>query len=45
MGDVLALNVVDDDIADFIPNVWGRVDKEEEVPTVKCLLHRAAEWY
>jgi hypothetical protein len=42
-GDVLARNVVDGDITDFIPSVRG-VDEEEEVPTIKCWLHRAAEW-
>jgi hypothetical protein len=42
-GDVLAWNVINGDIADFIPSVRG-VDEEEEVPTVKCWLHRAAEW-
>jgi hypothetical protein len=42
-GDVLAWNVVDGDIADFIPSVRG-VDKKEEVPAVKRWFHRAAEW-
>jgi hypothetical protein len=40
-GDVLAWDLVDGDITDFIPTV-PRVDKEEEVPAVKCWLHGTA---
>jgi hypothetical protein len=40
-GDVLARDLVDGDITNFIPSAW-RVDKEEEVPSVKCWFHGAA---
>jgi len=41
-GDVLARDLVDGDITGFKPSVW-RVDEEEEVPSVKCGFHGAAE--
>jgi hypothetical protein len=37
-GNVLSWDLVDRDIANFIPHVW-RVDKEKDVPAIKCRLH------
>jgi len=42
-GNVLSGDLVDRDVANFVPRVW-RIDKEKEVPAVKCGLHRAAIW-
>jgi len=40
---VLSRDLVDRDVANFVPRVW-RIDEEKEVPAVKCGLHRAAIW-
>ena len=37
-GYVLSWDLVDCDVANFIPHVW-RVDKEEDVPAIKRWLH------
>jgi hypothetical protein len=42
-GDILARDLVDGDITNFVPGV-RRVDEEKEVPAVKCRFHRAAVW-
>jgi hypothetical protein len=39
-GDVLSRNLVDGDVADLVARIWG-VDKEEDIPAVKCWLHGA----
>ena len=37
-GNVLSWDLVDSDVANFIPHVW-RVDKEKDVPAMKCWFH------
>ena len=42
-GNVLSGDLVDRDVANFVPRIW-RIDEEEEVPAVKCGLHGATMW-